>query len=194
MELQVEVSNPKGLPQTGVMTDKAYIPLPFLKHMINPQEWIHVLATLTVSALPKSTKFCDKDGYDIIPIRMIKTRVRKEPFQEQFHKSRNELELEDIVSIRDISNSDYSTADDDEERWLNSFEGYDSNDKIVPEEELEKIRILLRGREGVDLDLPKHKPKRKFCKSHRKFRKKAEERKRKRGCGKRRLYSTSHTS
>ena len=31
---------------------------------------MHVLATLIVYAMPKHTKFCDLDGYDIIPIKM----------------------------------------------------------------------------------------------------------------------------
>ena len=41
------------------------------------------------------------------------------------------------------------------------------------DEELEKIRLLLKGREEIALELPCEKPKRKFCKSHRKFRKQA---------------------
>ena len=53
------------------VTDEAYVTLPFLKHLIDPQEWIHVLATLSICALPKQTQFCDSNGYDIIPIRMI---------------------------------------------------------------------------------------------------------------------------
>ena len=35
--------------------------------------------------------------------------------------------------------------------------------------------MLLRGREEIALEFPKEKPKRKFCKSHRKFRKQAVE-------------------
>ena len=50
------------------VTDEAYAPLPFPEHLIDPQEWIHVLATLSTCDLPKQTQFCDPDGYDIIPI------------------------------------------------------------------------------------------------------------------------------
>ena len=53
------------------------------------------------------------------------------------------------------------------------MEGYDSDDFVVPEEELENIRLPLKGREEIALELPREKPKRKFCKSHRKFRKQA---------------------
>ena len=53
------------------VTDEAYVPLPFPEHLIDPQEWIHVLATLSICALPKQTQFCDSEGYDIIPIQMI---------------------------------------------------------------------------------------------------------------------------
>ena len=35
------------------------------------QEWMHILATIDTCALPSVTQFCDKDGYDIVPIRMI---------------------------------------------------------------------------------------------------------------------------
>ena len=45
-----------------------YVPLPFPEHLIDPQEWVHVLATLTTCALPKPTKFCDEDRYDVVPI------------------------------------------------------------------------------------------------------------------------------
>ena len=59
------------------------------------------------------------------------------------------------MSIRDVSTLDYSTIDDgDEGRLLDSFDGYDSDDAIVQEEELEKIRVLLREQEDVALEIP----------------------------------------
>ena len=54
-----------------VIMDEAYIPVPFPKHLIDPQEWVHALATLTVCAMPMPIKFCDADDYDIAPILMI---------------------------------------------------------------------------------------------------------------------------
>ena len=59
---------------------------------------------------------------------------------------------------------------------LDSYEDDESRyDDIVPEEELEKVRLLLKGREEILLDIPVDKPKRKFCKSHKKFHKQAVE-------------------
>ena len=120
--------------------------------------------------MPKPTKFCDADGYDVVPILMIATKQEEEPLQEEFYEPNNDLLFGDMVSIRDVSTSDYGTADNgDEGRLLDSFDGYDSDDAIVPEEELEKIRVLLRGRKEIAQEISKDKPKCKFCKSHRKF-------------------------
>src|SRR5271156_2648216 len=54
------------------VTDEIYIPQPFPEHLIDPLEWNHILASITTCALPKQTQFCDPDGYDIIPIRMLR--------------------------------------------------------------------------------------------------------------------------
>ena len=43
------------------------------------------------------------------------------------------------------------------------------DDFIVPHSELEKVRMLLKGQEGVEVEIPRDKPKCKFCKSHEKF-------------------------
>ena len=88
----------------------------------------------------------------------------------------NDILLGDMVSIRDVSTFDYGTIDNGNEgRLLDSSDGYDSDDAIVLEEELEKIQVLLRGCEEIALEIPKDKPKCKFCKSHRKFEKQAVE-------------------
>ena len=161
---------PEQVVHDRVITDEAYIPVPFSEHLIDPQEWVHALATLTVCAMPKPIKFCDEDGYDVVPILMITTQQTEGPSSEEFYEPNNDVLLGDMVSIRDVSASDYDTTDDgDEGRLLDSLEGYDSDDAIVPEEDLEKIRVLLRGREEIALEFPKEKPKHKFCKSHRKF-------------------------
>ena len=52
--------------------EQSYVPMPFLGHLIDPLEWIHILATLDVSLVPKPIQFCDEDGYDIVPIRMLR--------------------------------------------------------------------------------------------------------------------------
>ena len=60
--------------------------------------------------------------------------------QEEFYEPNNDLLFGDMVSIRDVSTLDYGTIDDGNEgRLLDSSDGYDSDDAIVLEEELEKI-------------------------------------------------------
>ena len=157
------------------VTDEAYVPLPFPEHLIDPQEWIHVFATLSTCALPKQTQFCDPDGYDIIPIRMISiVKGKSKENKGKYHKEQiSQLET-DTVSVRELSNQDYGSADEgDNDGCLDMSEDLDSEgDDIVPESEIEKVRLLLKERE-VLLDIPYDKPKQKFCKSHRKFRKQA---------------------
>ena len=111
-----------------------YIPLPFPEHLIDPQEWVHVLATLTTCALPKPTKCCDEDGYDIIPIRMIRANEENEPSQEEFYEAKEEMFYGDSVSVTDRISSDYGTADSGhKEDDLDGMEGYDSEDFVVPD-------------------------------------------------------------
>ena len=50
--------------------DKDYIPRPFPKHTFDPHMWMQVLATIATSDLSPSFQFCDKKGYDVIPLRM----------------------------------------------------------------------------------------------------------------------------
>ena len=35
------------------------------------QEWMHLLATIDTCALPSTICFCDEEGYDVVPIRVI---------------------------------------------------------------------------------------------------------------------------
>ena len=50
-----------------VITDEAYIPVPFSEHLIDPQEWVHALATLTVCAMPKPINFVMKRAMMLFP-------------------------------------------------------------------------------------------------------------------------------
>ena len=53
--------------------DDAYVPEPFLEDEFEPIEWRGILATLDVCVNEMTpTIFCDEEGYDIIPICMIK--------------------------------------------------------------------------------------------------------------------------
>ena len=75
--------------------------------------------------------------------------------KESFHQE--EVLVEDLPLAE--SADDELCGDDDDS----------DNDFIVTESELEKVRMLLKGREGVEVEIPRDKPKRKFCKSHKKF-------------------------
>ena len=48
-----------------------YVPQNFPKDDIDLYAWIHTLSTIDVSALIPKTKFCDEDGYKIIPTRVV---------------------------------------------------------------------------------------------------------------------------
>ena len=154
--------------------DEAYIPILFQEEELEPVEWNHVLATLDVCTLNHGIKFCDEDGYDIIPIRMVRVLDQEESVnqpasRERFHQ--------DEVSIEDLSEGMNAIADDELEEHDHSDTGSD-DDFEVPESELEKVRMLLRGRQEVDLEIPMSTKPRKFCQSHRKFQKQALKQKR----------------
>ena len=140
-------------------------PSPFPEEKLEPVEWKHVLATLDVCTLRHGIKFCDEDGYDIVPIRMLKViETHDDPTQAPTveHLSLDEVFIEDITTSR------AGTADDElEENDENISES--NEDFEVPESELGKVRILLRGREEIHLEIPKAEPNRKFCHSHKKF-------------------------
>ena len=80
--------------------DEAYMPAPFDSDAFEPTEWPHCLAAIDVSALPRPTKFCDPDGYDIIPIRMIQLIEPKleDPKMSYETKGRHRRE-EDVSAI-----------------------------------------------------------------------------------------------
>lgn len=89
-----------------------------------------------------------------MPIRMIGAVVRNEPFPEEFYEAKEDIFCGDSVSITDIISSDYGTSDSEHtDDDLDGMEGYDSEDFVVPEEELEKIRLLLKGREEIAMEL-----------------------------------------
>ena len=60
-----------GLEWCREAMDEAYIPIPFPEEKLEPLEWLHCLGTLDVCTVNHGIKFCDEDGYDIVPIRMI---------------------------------------------------------------------------------------------------------------------------
>ena len=58
------------------------------------------------------------DGYDVVPILMITIEQREEPLQEEFYELNNDFLFGDMVSIRDVSTSDYGTTDNGNEGRL----------------------------------------------------------------------------
>ena len=118
---------PQDVVHDRAMTDEAYVPVPFLKHLIDPQEWIHALATLDVCAIPKPIRFCDSDGYDITPIMMMDDRLQKKPSQEDFFDANNAmvLPLHMIRVYLDSLDDDYSAnqySDYAREEYFDSVE------------------------------------------------------------------------
>ena len=66
----------------------------------------------------------------------------------------NKLLIGDMVSIRDVSHFDYGILGNcDKGILLDSSDGYNSDEAMVLEEELNKVRVLLRGCEDVNLKL-----------------------------------------
>ena len=103
-------------------TDDAYIPVPFPEDEFEPVEWRGILATLDFCVNETTpTIFCDEEGYDIIPICMIKVSHRidfpdEAPLQQKEPKDDNQTEeqeeldaailrlgLQEEISIRDLS-------------------------------------------------------------------------------------------
>ena len=49
----------------------AYVPVPYPEEKLEPMEWMHCLTAIHVCTINHGIKFCDEEGYDIIPIRII---------------------------------------------------------------------------------------------------------------------------
>ncbi|MCO5584477.1 hypothetical protein L7F22_038405 [Adiantum nelumboides] len=119
-------------------------------------------------ALPKAIQFCDLDGYDIIPIRMVQPFSSKEIVDDFFYEdSQIAMRLYE-VSIEALTSESANGADTEK-----GFDFDSDDDSTVLEEELEKVRLLLKHREILP-DIPHDHLKCKFCNIHRKFYKLAE--------------------
>ena len=142
-----------------VENDK-FILVPYPEEKFEPVKWAHCLATIDVSTLNHGIKFCDGEGYDIVPILMVAIvnddRVESNPLEkERYH--REEVSVEDLPLAKSADDEFCGDEDDSDD------------DFIVPESELETVRTLLKGREGIEVEIPCDKPKHKFCKSHKRF-------------------------
>ena len=55
-----------------------YIPKPFPKHEFEPLGWNDMLTTIDVFANIHATRHCNKEGYDIISVNMVKVILEDE--------------------------------------------------------------------------------------------------------------------
>ena len=122
--------------------DEAYVPIPYPEEKFEPVEWMHCLATLDVSTVHHGIKFCDEEGFDIIPIRMV--ALVEEDAQQDLQQVTERFHQEEVL-IEDITEAENADAENTES--LDS----DEEDFIVPKSELEKVRLVLKGREGVEV-------------------------------------------
>ena len=110
--------------------NNAYVPVPYPEEELEPMEWMHCLTTIDVCMINHGIKFCDEEGYDIIPIQMVATiKVVENDIshltKERFHHKE--------VSIKDLF--DAKNADGE----LSENEKLVKDDFDVQEFELEKI-------------------------------------------------------
>ena len=141
----------KALAENKYLTDKAlqeedYMPHPFPDYLLDDHEWIHILAALDTCTIRNGPQFCDDDDQSIVPIQMVNLR-------------KYVSDLEEVNLVREcISVTDLSSSEDnshslgcDESGYGIDDSWFDDDKDIVPEVELEKVRMLLRGREAMEL-------------------------------------------
>ena len=134
-----------------------YIPCPFLEEELEPLEWMHGLISIDTMHVRPGPKFCDEEGYDVHPLHMISL---VEPNEPESHVPI--VLLVDEVSVESVFQDTSSLAEGKNEK----NEERSDEDWEVPEEELDKVCLLLRHREVVNISItPERKP-RCFCKSH----------------------------
>lgn len=124
-----------------LMGIQEYNTIPFPEDGIHPYEWIHTLSTIDVCTLPPQTQFCDKNGYEIVRVRVV-TIVDNKRHDSNCPKDLTALKIgPDDVSLVDMSktNSDYIDLEDNSD-YLQEIEVDSQDDQIVPAEKLEKIR------------------------------------------------------
>lgn len=97
--------------------DSDYVPEPFLEELLEPLEWIQILATLDVCVNETTpTKFCDDEGYDIIPFNMVRPTLEEPHSGDERDRQTQKLEeqiqclrIKDEISIKDLGTRDSST-------------------------------------------------------------------------------------
>ena len=60
-----------GLEWCKDVMDESYFLSPFFEEKFELVEWIHCLVASDVSTIDHGVKFCNDEGYDVVPIQMI---------------------------------------------------------------------------------------------------------------------------
>ena len=60
-----------GIEWCKEVMNKDFVAISYPKKNFEPIEWSHCLATIDVCTINHGIKFCDDEGYDIIPIQMV---------------------------------------------------------------------------------------------------------------------------
>ena len=94
--------------------DEDYILKPFPNDQFIPDTWQDVLATVDVCVNEVTpTVFCDKEGYDIIPIHMVKV-LYEHPDHKEHEKepTTTNLKPQDLKLMEEISIHDKDLANE----------------------------------------------------------------------------------
>ena len=111
------------------------------------QEWMHILATIDTCALPSAISFCDEEGYDVVPIRVVTPVYTLETTQA------NESDHTTHQSSQESSeHKDFSSYSEEE---------FSDEDQIVSDEDLERVRALLLHRLDWESETQRRKSERK---------------------------------
>ena len=123
---------------------------------MEPLEWIHSLISLDTMHVRPGPKFFDEEGYDIHPFNMISLVDRNEPEVNISHLLLDEVLVESVSPDTPSLRTEKDELED----------GVSEEDWEVPEEELEKVCLLLKNREPIDISIDPERQPRRFCRSH----------------------------
>ena len=128
---------------------------------MEPLEWIHSLISLDTMHVRKGPKFCDEEGYDVHPLNMISLVESDEPEINIPHLLLDEVSVESVFPDTPSVGSGKSELEEEvsDEDWE------------VLDEELDKVHLLLKNRESVNISINPEKKPRRFCKNHQRQRK-----------------------
>ena len=135
--------------------DEDYILEPFPNDQFIPDAWQDVLATVDVCVNEVTpTVFCDEEGYDIIPVHMVRV-LHEETKQEDDEQETitttiepRDLKLIEEISICDKDPANKSSNDEDDHQ---EHVYYDASDELEEYEEPEPIVVQLRDEKEITI-------------------------------------------